>query len=351
MQRPTAKVRLSVPSKGRLEQQTLDFLASAGLKVNRTNERQYIASIRSVPQIEVLFQRAADIVSKVDEGSAALGITGYDIVSEQIGGYNNIVVIAQELGYGKCELVLAVPEGWLDVSSVGDLAEVAVRFKEKGRTLRIATKHPNLTKQWLYEREIIHFSLVSVEGAIEAAPTMGYADIIADISSSGTTLRENRLKTITDGSIIKSQTCLIGNRKLLLEYIEDAHGVRSSSHLDAVRMFLEFIEAYLRSRTYLSVTANMCGEHPEDIARMLNHEQIPAGLHGPTISKVYPREGGEEHWYAVTIVIEDAVLMNVIQHLRKAGGRGITVFPLNYLFHEHSWHYEALIETLKREQA
>ncbi|NJP06863.1 MAG: ATP phosphoribosyltransferase [Chloroflexaceae bacterium] len=353
-------LRLAVPSKGRLEQQTLDFLAAAGLKVHRPNERQYIASLPAVTGVSIIFQRAGDIPDKVNGGSTdervlsttdahlehtgqvELGITGYDLVCEQQEAHPKIVVIYPELGFGRCQLVLAVPEGWLDVTSIGDLAEVAVHFKErKGRYLRIATKHANLTKNWLYQQGIIHFSLVKVEGAIEAAPSMGYADIIADVSSSGTTLRENRLKTITGGTIIDSQTCLIGNRTLLR-----AHPAR----LEQTRTIIELIEAYLRSKKYVSVTANICGPSPEAIARQLNRDST-FGLHGPTIARVYGSNAADESWYSVTVVITEKSIMPTVDHLRRAGGKDITVLPITYFFESASSTYERLLKALQQDSA
>src|SRR5579884_1439022 len=206
------RLRLALPSKG-MEEETLAFLHACGLAVDRPNPRQYRAIIRSLPGVEVLFQRAADIYAKVSEGTVDLGITGYDVVREHQEEDDPVVLLQPELGFGRCALVLAVPDGWIDVESVTDLAEVAAALRARGRELRVATKYPNLTRQFLYDHGINFFTLVESTGAMEAAPALGYADIICDISSSGVTLRENRLKPITGGTLLTSQACLIGNRK------------------------------------------------------------------------------------------------------------------------------------------
>src|SRR5258708_32320148 len=127
-----------------------------------------------------------------------------------------MVVVHGELGFRRCSLVIAVPEGWVDVSSVADLAEVAVELRSAGRELRVATKYPNLTRQFLYDRGMTYFELVEISGAIEAAPALETAGIICDITSSGVTLRENRLKPIAGGVVVEAEACLIGERRALL---------------------------------------------------------------------------------------------------------------------------------------
>lgn len=334
-------IRLALPSKGALERSTLNLLSACGLGVFRPNERQYVGSIPSLPQLTVLFQRAADIFTKVEEGSADLGITGYDVVCEEGAGHDNVVVICDRLGYGKCSLVLAVPESWVDVSSIEDLAELTLLFKEKGRTLRIATKYPNMTRDWLYEKMIVHFSLVEVQGAMEAAPSMGYADMIADVTSTGTTLRENRLKQITGGTLLKSQACLIGNKKLLQE---------DENKLETTKIILELIEAHLKAKKYISITANVQGKSADDIGNyLMSNSELRGltGLRGPTIAKVYSDNGVD--WYAVTIVVEQKMLLPAINHLRKAGGTDMTVLSPDYVFGSESGNYQQFLEKLRGE--
>ena len=147
-------LRLAIASKG-WEDDTLRFLGQCGLRVDRSNPRQYRASMRGLPTgpAEVVFQRATDIFDEVNGGSVDLGITGYDIVAEHRAEEDEIVVVHGELGFRRCSLVVAVPEGWVDVTSVSDLAEVAVELRSAGRELRVATKYPNLTRQFLYGRD------------------------------------------------------------------------------------------------------------------------------------------------------------------------------------------------------
>ena len=165
----------------------------------------------------VLFQRAADIPYKVDEGSADIGITGLDRFLELGSDSGDSNVVVEALGFGGCELVIAVPDSWIDVDSMYDLADLAFDFRENGQDLRIATKYPRLVQDHLLAYGVNYYSIVQSSGTLEAAPAMGFADIIADISSSGNTIRENRLKTIDDGSILASQACIIVNKRTLHE--------------------------------------------------------------------------------------------------------------------------------------
>src|SRR5690348_11058812 len=219
------EVRLALPGKGALEAATLAFLAECGMKVSRSNPRQYLARMRSMPELEVVFQRAADIPALVQSGDVALGITGYDILAEHRGydedevdedDYDkNLMMLERDLGYGSCRLVVAVPETWIDVSNCADLWHLAGYYQEhKGRGLRIATKYPILTGQFLRRHNITHCKIFSPHGALDAAPLTDTADMIVDLTETGTTLRENHLKLLENGVVLRSQSCLIGNLRL-----------------------------------------------------------------------------------------------------------------------------------------
>ena len=153
----------------------------------------------------------------------------------------NAFIILDNLNYSSCDLVIAVPEGWIDVTEMNDLADLAVDFRDKGRELRVATKYPKLTSKFFFDLGIYYFTIVQSSGSLEAAPIMGFADVIVDISATGTTLRENQLKTLSDGTMLKSQACLIGNRASL--------GV-SKMKLDLTYQIVGRIERYLESKGY-----------------------------------------------------------------------------------------------------
>jgi ATP phosphoribosyltransferase len=325
-------LRIALPSKG-MEEQTLDFLALCGMKVSRPNPRQYRATIPALSGVEVLFQRATDVFAKVAEGSVDVGITGYDIVREHQHEDDGVLMLERSLGYAGCALVLAVPEGWIDVSSVTDVAEISAEFRRRGRDLRVATKYPNLTRQFLFDNGINYFTIEESSGALEAAPALNAADVIVDLVSSGVTLRENRLKRVSGGTIVESEACLIGNRTALRV---------SPEKLEIVRQVLELIEAQMRSREYFSLTGNIRGDSPEAVARRVTSHTEVAGLRGPTISKVYPKLGGEEGWFAATVVVQSKLLLQAIDALRRAGAGDVSVAPLRYMFQSKCWSFEAL---------
>jgi ATP phosphoribosyltransferase len=331
----TCPLRIVLPSKGEMEAPTLSFLAAAGLPVSRPNPRQYQATMPAVPNAAVVFQRVDDVVNQVADGSADLGIAGLNNVRESQRGRESLIVVIEDLGYSTCELVLAVPDTWIDVATIGDLADVAVEFRERGRDLRIATKYRHLTSEFLLRNGITQFTLVDSQGAMEAAPNVGNADLIADLTSSGTTLRENHLKTIVGGTILRSQACLIANR-------ETVGACRD--RLAGVRKILELIEARRRAAGFLRITANICGESEEQVAAQIWARPELAGLAGPTVSRVYGQ--GPDRWYAVAIVVRDDVLLDAVEHLRAVGGSGVTVLPATYVFENRSLHFERLLEAL-----
>ena len=335
-------VTLALPSKGAIAEPTLSFLRDCGLKVDKPNQRQYIGYLPAISQMQVLFQRVTDILYKVADGTAHIGITGLDIVRENPN--ENLVVIHDRLGYGQCSLVVAIPETWVDVENMTDLLDVALDFREqKRRNLRIATKYPTLTRQFLHNQGLHHFTLVKADGAIEAAPTLGYADIIVDLTQTGTTLRENHLKILVDGIVVDSQACLIGNRNALKN---DAH-VR-----DTVRIFLEYIDAAMHGHNYYQIIANIKGQNAEDVAHKVTLNPLTRGLQGPTIAPIYSSNGTTETdglWYTATIITNGSDLLNAVQHLRSIGGTQTIVTPVRYIFMEVSSSFARLLEELHLE--
>src|SRR5438045_2878755 len=167
------RVTIALPSKGAIAEPTLDFLKSCDLRVVQTNPRQYTATVPALPGLDVLFQRVTDIVHKVADGTVDLGITGLDVVEEIARGNDDVIILHENLRYGGCQLVFAVPEAWIDVDTMADVVDVSLDFREHNhRNLRVATKFTNLARQFLHQHGVHHFSLVEAEGAIEAAPML-----------------------------------------------------------------------------------------------------------------------------------------------------------------------------------
>ena len=326
-------IRLSLPSKGRLQDTALSFLSSAGLSVFKPNPRQYQAEIPALPELGVIFQRPGDIVVSVRQGSVDFGITGIDVIEEKRGSSGDILLLHDALGFGHCALTLAIPESWEDVTDVPSLKQFAGRL---GHPLRVATKFPILTERFLNQQNIPHI-LITAEGTLETAPTIGYADIISDLVSSGQTLKDNRLRPLPDGVIQPSQAALIANRNALQTNPEA---------LEMARRLLEYIEAHLRAKDNLLVIANMRGETPEVIAQKLFVETSVGGLQGPTISPVMVRDA-KQKWFSVSVVVRCDYLSQAITELRNIGGSGIIVTPVTYIFEEEPPRYKAMLKALK----
>jgi ATP phosphoribosyltransferase len=333
-------IRLSLPSKGRLAQAALNFLDACGLEVDKPNPRQYAARIQALPGLTVLFQRPGDIVVSVRDGSVDFGITGMDMVAERQGLSDNsatsvphdVLVLHNALKFGHCCLCLAVPEAWGAVRMMTDLAAHA---RALGRSLRVATKFPHLTGDFLAHHGV-SVTLIHAEGTLEVAPTIGYADLIADLVSSGQTLRDNRLRPLDDGVIIRSQAVLIANQAALKTRPEV---------LAVARQLLEFVEAHLRAMDHVAVFANARGDSPQAIAREMSAQKTLGGLQGPTISQVIVQDK-RSNWYAIHIIVRRDQLFQAIAELRAIGGSGVVVTPVTYIFEEEPIRYRAMMEAL-----
>ena len=326
-----ALLRMALPSDGELYDSTMNFMQACGLTVLRPNSRRYTGTVPSIPGVEILFQRSADVSQKVEEGSSELGITGLDRVLEYRNDEGRASVLIEDLEYGRCEFVMAVPDSWMDVTSLSDLADLALEFRQEGKQLRIATKYPRLLRSYLYERGINYFTLVPASGAMEAAPAAGYADLIADLTATGVTLRENRLKQLDEGTILTSQSCLIANPVLLST---------SGEALALARSIVELMEGHLRAEPYYRVTANVRASSPEEVSSTVLARPDLAGLRGPTVARVYNVE--EQDWFNVSLLIRKGQLLEAVDHLRDCGAIDVAASQLSYLFDGHSEAYQAL---------
>jgi len=324
-------LRIALPSDGELYDSTIAFMRACGLTVSRPNSRRYTGTVPTIPGVEVLFQRTADVTQKVEEGSAELGVTGLDRVFEYRNDEARAAVLIEDLEYGRCEFVMAVPDSWMDVTSLSDLADLALEFRQEGKQLRIATKYPRLLRGYLYERGINYFTLIPASGAMEAAPAAGYADLIADLTASGATLRENQLKQLDEGTILASQACLIANPVLLSV---------SREALALARSIVELMEGHLRAEPYYRLTANVRAASAEEVSSTVLARPDLAGLRGPTVAKVYNIE--EQDWFNVSLLIKNGQLLEAVDHLRNCGAIDVAASQLSYLFDGHSEAYENL---------
>jgi ATP phosphoribosyltransferase len=206
---------IAVPSKGRLKDAADDAFQRAGLALKKVgHERGYRGAVEGLDNVEVAFLSAAEIVHQLRTGRVHLGVTGEDLIRETLPDVDGTVEFLRPLGFGRADVVVAVPDCWIDVQRMADLEDVAAQFmREHGRRLRVATKYMNLTRRFFAAHGVAGYRIVESVGATEATPAAGTAELIVDITTTGTTLRANHLKTLDDGLILRSQAHLFASRR------------------------------------------------------------------------------------------------------------------------------------------
>lgn len=206
---------LAVPSKGRLQENAAAFFARAGLIFSQSRgARDYRGTLKGVPDVEVAFLSASEIVTQLATGAVHLGITGEDLIREQVADADEAVELLTPLGFGNANVVVAVPQAWIDVRSMADLDEVAADLRARhGRKMRVATKYVNLTRRFFAEKGVADYRIVESLGATEGAPGAGSAELIVDITTTGTTLAANALKILDDGVMLRSEANLVASTR------------------------------------------------------------------------------------------------------------------------------------------
>ena len=210
---------LAIPSKGRLMEATTELLAKAGFSIDRLGaDRGYRGLLTGMDGVEIAFLSASEIAQNLRDGKVDLGVTGQDLLHEKIPPDDRNVQLLLRLEFGPANVVVAVPECWLDVATMADLDEIAESFYERhGRRLRVATKYHNLTRRFFAEKGVTGYRIVESLGATEGAPAAGIAEIIVDITTTGSTLSANSLKILDDGVILKSCAVLAGRTDVLAD--------------------------------------------------------------------------------------------------------------------------------------
>ena len=210
-------INIGLPSKGRLKHDTISIFKKNKLNIySERGERDLFGYIKKIPNVKIIYLHARECIEQLSLGNIDIGFSGYDLLKESEINVQNKILINKRYDYGKANLVLAIPDLWIDVQTLLDLDEVADEFKKKKKgLLRVATKYPNLTRQFLYSKGVTQFQLVQSLGSTEVAPFTGTAEIISDITSTGATLKANNLRILKDGEILKSQACLMISKKSL----------------------------------------------------------------------------------------------------------------------------------------
>ena len=209
------RITIGIPSKGRLKDKAISFIEDNGFKILQSDkERNYFASVENSPNIKIIFLHAKEIIQRLGDGTLDAGVSGLDLLNESEKILRDKIIIQNKLNFGKANLVVAVPDDWIDVQTIADLEEVSfdIRFKRNTR-LRVATKYPNLTNDFLLSKGVTQYKLIPSLGATETYPFIGSSEIITDITSTGKTLADNNLRVLKDGQILVSTACLFVAKK------------------------------------------------------------------------------------------------------------------------------------------
>ena len=243
-----SKIKLGLPSKGRIQEDMNNFLASAGIEIKKDGgQRTYVGSFKNFEGFELRFLSANEIAKELNNGNLHLGLTGLDLIRELDSKESSNVISLLELGFSKADVIAAVPNSWIDVSNMKDLADVSRDFvRLHDRRLRVATKFQNLTRNFFIKNNLNSFRIVESIGSTEGSPSAGTAEMITDITSSGKTLEENNLKILDDGIILKSEACIFASINEKWNEIE----------LENIQKFLRVLSAKSMAISHIELTFN-----------------------------------------------------------------------------------------------
>jgi ATP phosphoribosyltransferase len=316
------RLAIAVPSKGRLQENAEAFFAHAGLAlVKPRGARDYRGAVAGLDEIEVAYLSAAEIAGQLAQGAVHLGITGEDLVREMIPRADDKVVLLDGLGFGYANVVVAVPQAWIDVRSMADIDDVATAFRLKhDRRMRVATKYINLTRGFFARHGVIDYRIVESSGATEGAPAAGTAELIVDITTTGTTLAANALKVIDDGTILRSQANLVA--ALGADWNEGAR--------ETARLVLDRIVAHTRARAFREVRTRHKGLDEALLATAKARFGVVAPYGGPTSSGM------------MTLHCPPAEVHALATFLREHGAETVVVAELDYVFARDNPLYEKL---------
>jgi len=302
---------LAVPSKGRLQENAEAFFTHAGLSLAKPRgARDYRGTMMGYDNVEIAYLSASEIASQLASGAVHLGVTGEDLVRENIVNADKRVLLIEQLGFGNANVVVAVPQAWIDVRTMADLDDVTTGFREQhNRRMRVATKYINLTRNFFAAHDVVDYRIVESAGATEGAPATGTAEMIVDITTTGATLAANGLKVLDDGVILKSQANLVASR--------DADW--SPAARETARIILDHIAARARANKYREVRTRFKDCDAAMLAEAHNRFGVVAPFGGPTSSGM------------LTLHCPPAQLYALGSFLRAGGAETVSVASLDYV--------------------
>ncbi len=316
---------LAVPSKGRLQENAAAFFARAGFQMAQgRGVRDYRGTLKGMDNVEVAFLSASEIVSQLAAGTVHMGITGEDLVRETLLDADNRVTLLTPLGFGQANVVVAVPQAWIDVRTMADLEDVAAAFRSKrGQPMRVATKYVNLTRAYFAAHGVSDYRIVESLGATEGAPASGSAELIVDITTTGATLAANALKILDDGVMLRSEANLVASLR----------APWTQPHKQAARTLLNQIQAEEEARLSRQVTASLA-QLPPGLAEALQrfNATAPFGAAGlvEPLKVLCPQDS--------VAALADWLVGNGAEH--------VSVQRLDYIYNAKSPLYERLAARL-----
>lgn len=318
----TAPLIIAVPAKGRLQENTDSFFARAGLRlVKSRGVRDYRGAIEGMDGVEIAYLSASEITSQLAQGAAHMGVTGEDLVREMIPDADTRVILLDGLRFGHANVVVAVPQAWIDVRSMADLDDVATAFRLRhDRKMRVATKYVNLTRRFFANNGISDYRIVESLGATEGAPAAGTAELIVDITTTGNTLAANALKVIDDGTMLRSQANLVASRK----------ADWSNGTLDTARMILDRIAGQDRARAFREMRTRFKGCDDVLLEQARERFGIVMPFGGPTSSGM------------LTLHCPPQQVFALADFLRDKGAQAISVSEIDYVFTQENPLFEKL---------
>jgi ATP phosphoribosyltransferase len=322
----SASLVIAVPSKGRLQEQAEAYFARAGLAlVKPGGAREYRGAIKQLPDVEVAYLSADEIALQLAQGGVHLGVTGEDLIRERIARSDDRVVMVEALGFGHANVVVAVPQAWIDVRTMADLDDVATAFRLRhDRKMRVATKFINLTRDFFTSHGIVDYRIVESSGATEGAPAAGTAELIVDITTTGSTLAANALKIVDDGVILRSQANLVASRS----------AAWSDAARELARQVLDRIAARARGRAFSEVRTRFRNCNDSLLAEAKQRFGVVAPIGGPTSSGM------------LTLHVPPGQVYGLASFLRQHGADSIIVAEIEYVFAPDNPLFEKLVAGL-----
>ncbi|MHA7858086.1 MAG: ATP phosphoribosyltransferase [Henriciella sp.] len=310
------RLSIAIPSKGRLKEKSEAWLSASGFKLRQKGGgRGYSAELKGLPEADIMLLSAREIAEELIAGKLHIGITGEDLLHDLCNTFDRDVHVMRRLGFGGADVIVAVPASWLDVETMADLEAAGALFRQRhGRRMRVATKYLKLTRQFFAEKAVGEYRLIESPGATEAAPAAGTAEVIVDITSTGSTLKANDLKVLDDGVILKSEASLVGS--LRADWTPEVR--------ETLKVFSDSIEATAWAREHVRIESDCA--IPDSLVERFGLRRI------------------SEH--IALSVSQNA--SSAAQALAKVGAKTVTIATINQAFSSDNAVFENFVKNLSQ---